>query len=96
MKKLLFAVALLGIIFTAGAVKMSDLKIYINPGHGGYDSDDRPIGIYPFVGNDTAGYWESKSNLYKGLHMYYILDSIGAKPYLSRIKNRTEDDRSLS
>ncbi len=77
------------------AKKMSDLRIYINPGHGGYDSDDRNIIIYPFASRDTMGYWESKSNLYKGLHMYHILDSLGAKPFLSRIKNTTEDDRGL-
>ena len=80
----------------AFAKRMSDLKIYINPGHGGYTSNDRPIHLYPFVANDTLGYWESKSNLYKGLHMYHILDSLGATPMLSRIKNTENDDRSLS
>lgn len=97
MKKI--AVLLLAVItaaFAADAKKMSDLKIYINPGHGGYTSNDRPIRIHPFESNDTNGYWESKSNLYKGLHMYHILDSLGAKPYLSRIKNTEDDDRSLS
>ncbi len=97
MKKIIFT--LLTVFFAAlsmDAVEMKDLKIYINPGHGGYDSDDRPITIYPYLQSDTLGYWESKSNLYKGLHMYYILKSLGATPYLSRIKNRTEDDRSLS
>lgn len=78
------------------AKRMSDLRIYINPGHGGYTSDDRPIHIYPYERNDSLGYWESKSNLYKGLHMYHILDSLGAKPFLSRIKNTEDDDRSLS
>lgn len=95
--------ALVGGLSSVWAVKMSDLKIYINPGHGGYDSDDRNIKIYPFAQGDTAGYWESKSNLYKGLHMYHIIDSIcgttadSVKPnvMLSRVKNTTEDDRSL-
>jgi hypothetical protein len=82
--------------FAASAKKLSDLKIYINPGHGGYTSNDRPIKIYPFEQNDTLGYWESKSNLYKGLHMYHILDSLGTKAYLSRTKNTEDDDRSLS
>lgn len=95
-KVIIILMALLSVSFASEAKKMSDLKIYINPGHGGYDSNDRPISIYPFANNDTASYWESKSNLYKGLHMYYILDSLGAKPYLSRIKNTTADDRSLS
>ncbi len=95
--------ALVGGLSSVWAVKMSDLKIYINPGHGGYDSDDRNIKIYPFEQGDTAGYWESKSNLYKGLHMYHIIDSIcgttadSVKPnvMLSRVKNTTADDRSL-
>lgn len=78
------------------AKTMKGLKVYINPGHGGYTSNDRPIHIYPFQANDSNGYWESKSNLYKGLHLYHILDSLGAKPYLSRTKNTEADDRDLS
>lgn len=97
MKRLLFFfLALAAVASGAYAKKMSDLKIYINPGHGGYTSNDRPIRLHPYAQNDSAGYWESKSNLYKGLHMYHILDSLGAKPYLSRIKNTEADDRSLS
>lgn len=97
MKKIFIIIATLAAIcLGADAKKMSDLKVYINPGHGGYTSNDRPIKIYPFAQNDTLGFWESKSNLYKGLHMYHILDSLGAKPYLSRTKNTEDDDRSLS
>lgn len=97
-KAFALACAVIGLSATpaAEAKKMKDLKVYINPGHGGYTSNDRPIQIYPFAQNDTLGYWESKSNLYKGLHMYHILDSLGAKAYLSRIKNTEADDRSLS
>lgn len=96
MKK--FLICLFSALVAIGAVnakKMSDLKIYINPGHGGYTSNDRPITLEFFASGDTAGYWESKSNLYKGLHMYHILDSLGAKVYLSRIKNTEADDRDL-
>lgn len=98
MKRIIFLVlsAVLLSAVGASAKRMSDLKIYINPGHGGYTSNDRPIHLYPFAVNDTLGYWESKSNLYKGLHMYHILDSLGATPYISRIKNTEDDDRSLS
>lgn len=96
MKKILIILALiLSFSMTLEAVKMKDLKIYINPGHGGYESDDRNISIYPFEMGDTLGYWESKSNLYKGLAMYHILDSIGTKAYLSRTKNGPDDDRDL-
>jgi len=92
-------ICLISVLVALGAAqakKMSDLKIYINPGHGGYDSDDRPINLEIFPAGDTLSFWESKSNLYKGLHLYHILDSLGARPYLSRIKNTTADDRSLS
>ena len=96
MKKILLIVAvLMCVCVDASAVKMSDLKIYINPGHGGYESDDRNIEIYPYEYGDSLGYWESKSNLYKGLFMYHMLDSLGATPYLSRIKNNPDDDRDL-
>ncbi|MDE6463668.1 MAG: N-acetylmuramoyl-L-alanine amidase, partial [Muribaculaceae bacterium] len=97
MKRLfIFLLIALGTLSAVQARKMSDLKIYINPGHGGYTGNDRPIRIHPFESGDTAGYWESKSNLYKGLHMYHILDSLGTTAYLSRIKNTEDDDRSLS
>ena len=47
MKKIIFALlAVLLFAAPAQAKRMSDLKIYINPGHGGYDSDDRPMRSY--------------------------------------------------
>lgn len=96
MKKIFIVIAaILTFSVSAYAIKMSDLKIYINPGHGGYTGDDRPMCVKPFAPGDTAGFWESSSNLYTGLHMYHILDSIGTKAYLSRIKNTEDDDRSL-
>lgn len=97
MKRLfLIIIAMLAIAAGTEARKVSDLKIYINPGHGGYTSNDRPIRIHPYAQNDSNGYWESKSNLYKGLHLYHILDSMGATVYMSRTKNTEDDDRSLS
>ena len=78
-------------------------KIYINPGHGGYDSDDRPQPLYPFSSGDTLHFWESSSNLDKGLILYHMLDSLNQIPgedgwefMISRTLNRTVDDRSLS
>lgn len=97
MKKLLFllTLAIMG-VGVVNAVNPKDVKVYINPGHGGYDSDDRPLQIYPYASGDTAGYWESTSNLYKGLHLKYILDSLGFQTKMSRVKNTTADDRYLS
>ena len=83
-----------------------DYKIYINPGHGGYDGDDRGMYLYPIFINGSvnaeAGYtreqtfWESQSNLDKGLRLDTMLRELGFKTKLSRITNTTADDRSLS
>ena len=66
--------------------------VYINPGHGGYDSDDRNMVIYPFHQGDSAGSWESKSNLRKGLALQEILQKKGYKTSISRVANTTADD----
>lgn len=81
-------------------------KIYINPGHGGYDSDDRRMALYPIFINSTvnseAGYtqeqtfWESVSNLDKGMRLDTMLRALGFQTKMSRITNTTDDDRSLS
>lgn len=88
----------------AASKNPADYKIYINPGHGGYDSDDRLMYLYPiFDGtNVREGYtreqsfWESTSNLDKGLRLDTMLRTLGFQTKLSRIHNTTEDDRSLS
>ncbi len=88
----------------AASKNPADYKIYINPGHGGYDSDDRLMYLYPiFDGtNVREGYtreqsfWESTSNLDKGLRLDTMLRVLGFQTKLSRIHNTTEDDRSLS
>ena len=85
----------------------STTKIYINPGHGGWDSDDRYQALPPYgkveSSQDTLAFWESSSNLDKGLILYHMLDSLNKIPgedgwefMISRTLNRTEDDRSLS
>ncbi len=88
MKRILFII--LAVLVAATAVeakKMRDLKVVVDPGHGGYDGDDRPIRIWPYEQNDTAGYWESKSNLVKGIHLKNILDSLGVNITLTRVHN---------
>ncbi|MBQ9339144.1 MAG: Ig-like domain-containing protein [Paludibacteraceae bacterium] len=74
----------------------NQVKIYINPGHGGHDSDDRPMHIYPFAANDPNSFWESNSNLDKGLKLNEWLQREGYQTKMSRTQNRTEDDRALS
>ncbi len=74
----------------------SELKIYINPGHGGYDSDDRNMRIYPFKQGDPNGFWESSSNLDKGLRLRDLLNALGVQNTMSRTTNTTADDLPLS
>ena len=90
----------------AASTNPADYKIYINPGHGGYDSDDRRMGLYPIFVNGNVNtedgytqeqtFWESVSNLDKGLRLDTILRDLGFQTKLSRIHNTTADDRSLS
>ena len=72
------------------------IRIYINPGHGGYGSDDRNMAVYPFASGDTLGFWESWSNLDKGLMLKQMLDSAGFTTAISRVQNREDDDLTLS
>lgn len=89
MKKFYFILALLLVSFTAAAAQdLKGIKIYINPGHGGHDSDDRFI--------SETGFWESEGNLTKGFYLRDILQSLGAEVYMSRVANTTADDLPLS
>lgn len=79
------------------AQDLTGIKIHINPGHGGWDSDDRGIStpLIPSVG-PNVGFWESQSNLDKGLMLRDMLLELGATVQMSRTLNRTEDDLALS
>ena len=64
-----------------------DYRIYINPGHGGYWSNDRNMAIYPY-GNSEQGFWESTSNLDKGLKLNTMLRDLGFQTMMSRTTNK--------
>jgi hypothetical protein len=83
-------------VFAINVASAQQPHVYINPGHGGYDSDDRNMVIYPFHQGDSAGSWESKSNLRKGLALQEILQKKGYKTSISRVTNTTADDLALS
>ncbi len=96
MKKIFTLVALLiGVSLAALSQDLSGVRIYINPGHGGYDSDDRNVVIAPFKAGDPNGFWESQSNLDKGLFLKELLDTHGASTAISRVTNTTDDDLPL-
>ena len=70
--------------------------VYINPGHGGHDSDDRNVVIPPFTAGDTTGFWESNSNLKKGFAAQETLRKKGYRTTMSRVRNETANDLPLS
>ena len=96
MKKYIFTLIVIVFGLALKAADFTGVKIFLNPGHGGWDSNDRNIQTIPFAMGDTLGFWESKSNLIKGLYLRDLLQSQGATVYMSRTQNRTENDRSLS
>lgn len=88
--------ALCGTIFSASAIKPQDIKVYVNPGHGGHDSDDRNVVIAPYKQGDPEGFWESNSNLDKGLYLRDMLAAKGFQVAISRVTNTSDDDLPLS
>ena len=81
---------------SAGTKQLSQLRIYINPGHGGFDSDDRLMNLYPFPRGSHDSFWESQSNLDKGLRLRDLLNALGVQNTMSRTTNNTADDLPLS
>ncbi len=70
-------------------------RVFINPGHGGHDSDDRHVPTWVIGMQDTIHYYESNSNLTKGLALQEILTNKGYETAISRKTNYTEDDLDL-
>lgn len=97
MKKTI-TILLIAVFYLASyATDFTGIKIYVNPGHGGYNgANDRNVVTIPYALGDTLGFWESASNLTKGLELRDLLEAQGATVYISRTLNRDEDDRTLS
>lgn len=83
-------------VMAVHAVNPKDLVIYINPGHGGHESNDRNVVIAPFKSGDPEGFWESNSNLDKGLMLRDMLRAKGITVHMSRVTNTEDDDLGLS
>ena len=51
-----------------------ELRVYINPGHGSWGPNDRPMATIPYPAletgrPDTCGFYESNTNLWKCLEL---------------------------
>ncbi len=86
--KTIISIFILYISTSLIAQNLDSARIYINPGHGGHDSNDRFIA--------ETGFWESEGNLTKGLKLRDILEEYNALVEMSRILNRSVDDLPLS
>ena len=99
MKKFIFLLTAFAMIAGSNALAtdLTGKKIYVNPGHGGYDpTNDRNIPTIPFAAGDHNGFYESSCNLVKGLELARLLQESGATVMLSRTQNRDEDDKVLT
>ncbi|MGC9512290.1 MAG: N-acetylmuramoyl-L-alanine amidase, partial [Fidelibacterota bacterium] len=90
MKKITFFITFVSLMSASllFSQDLSGIRIYVNPGHGGHDSDDRYIA--------ATGFWESEGNLTKGLYLKTLLENMGATVGISRTTNYTSDDLPLS
>lgn len=89
-------IAVLAIALSMGAAS-SKTKIYINPGHGGHDSDDRPTDLpteLGFTGSDR--FYESDGTLSRGMYLSSFLQAQGYSTKMSRTTNYSSDDLALS
>ena len=86
MKKILLLA--MAAIMTAGMVQAKtadEVRIYLNPGHGSWGPNDRPMATIPYPAlpetgrPDTNGFYESNTNLWKSMQTYATLINMGVK-----------------
>lgn len=70
-------------------------RVFLNPGHGGHDSDDRPCPFFNEGMQERVEYYESDSNLKGAMAMKDILRERGYEVFMSRVNNTTADDLNL-
>lgn len=76
-KNILLACLGMSMAFSAMAVDLKDARVYINPGHGGWGPNDRPMATINYAVKDTAGFFETNTNLRKSLALYHNLQDAG-------------------
>ena len=64
--------------FSVSATDLKDARIYINPGHGGWTANDRPMATINYAQMDIRGFFETNTNLIKGLALRDELVKAGA------------------
>lgn len=92
---LVIGIASMAFPITSNAGNEVKPRVFINPGHGGHDSDDRPDHYYNPGVNDTVHYYESNSNISKCASLVKILEEKGYETAVTRVNNTTADDLDL-
>lgn len=94
MKKRYFLLAFASLLcLTMSAADLTGKRIYVNPGHGSFGPNDRPMATIPFPNlkttgmPDTCGFYETNTNLWKCLYLGKRLEQAGAYVMYSRKQN---------
>lgn len=90
MKKIFMILAAALLTVSMSAADLTGKRIYVNPGHGSYGPNDRPMATIPYPNlpttgmPDTLGFYESNTNLWKCMYLGEKLEAAGATVLYSR------------
>ena len=93
MKKIFMILAAALLTVSMSAADLTGKRIYVNPGHGSYGPNDRPMATIPFPNlpttgmPDTLGFYESNTNLWKCMYLGAKLEAAGATVLYSRTQS---------
>ena len=90
MKKIFMILAAALLTVSMSAADLTGKRIYVNPGHGSFGPNDRPMATIPYPNlpttkmPDTLGFYESNTNLWKCMYLGEKLEAAGATVLYSR------------
>ena len=85
MKKIFMIMAAVLLCMSMSAKDLTGIKFYVNPGHGSFGPNDRPMATIPYPAlpttgmPDTCGFYESNTNLQKAWYLGQKLEAAGAE-----------------
>ena len=93
MKKIFMILAAALLTISMSAADLTGKRIYVNPGHGSWGPNDRPMATIPYPNlpttgmPDTLGFYESNTNLWKCMYLGEKLEAMGATVLYSRTQS---------
>ena len=93
MKKIFMILAAALLTVSMSAADLTGKRIYVNPGHGSWGPNDRPMATIPYPNlpttkmPDTLGFYESNTNLWKCMYLGEKLEAAGATVLYSRTQS---------